>query len=312
MEAAKGFSIQIASKVSGVGIHTIRAWERRYGTLHPDRDASGRRIYSEADIEKLTLLNDLCKMGHSIRHIAPLESDKLKDIRGKFEKVEKTRPQAAEDQEPFDAQEVLGHLISALEHYKLDIISHEISKIKKTLNLKKVVFEILVPLLNRVGVLVDQGILSIAQEHSLSSILKFHLGHVIYHHVQKPQRNQHKIVLSTPCDEHHEFGILMAALLCCHYGLDFGYLGVNLPAESLLEAADALDAGIIILGTSQAMDQESHKLDNYLEKVVRGLQKQQKVWVGGMGAFDIEHFQKIKNFTHVPSLTMLDRLLSNG
>ena len=47
------YNIQIASKLSGVGTHTLRAWEKRYGAVVPTRNDSGRRLYSDEDIEKL-------------------------------------------------------------------------------------------------------------------------------------------------------------------------------------------------------------------------------------------------------------------
>src|SRR5690348_12807740 len=47
---------------SGVGVSTLRAWERRFGFLEPERTPSGHRLYSEADLERvataLQLLGD--------------------------------------------------------------------------------------------------------------------------------------------------------------------------------------------------------------------------------------------------------------
>ena len=34
------------SRRLGVSAHVLRAWERRYGLLHPQRSASGYRLYS--------------------------------------------------------------------------------------------------------------------------------------------------------------------------------------------------------------------------------------------------------------------------
>ena len=53
------YNIQIASKLSGVGTHTLRAWEKRYGAVIPMRNESGRRLYSDDDVEKLRLLSEL-------------------------------------------------------------------------------------------------------------------------------------------------------------------------------------------------------------------------------------------------------------
>ncbi|HPZ50488.1 MAG TPA: MerR family DNA-binding transcriptional regulator, partial [Propionibacteriaceae bacterium] len=39
---------QLAQRV-GVTPHVLRAWEKRYGLLRPERTASGYRLYGSAD-----------------------------------------------------------------------------------------------------------------------------------------------------------------------------------------------------------------------------------------------------------------------
>ncbi|HZR98331.1 MAG TPA: MerR family transcriptional regulator [Chloroflexota bacterium] len=39
------------AQATGIPATTILAWERRYGLPRPDRDAAGRRRYSQADVE---------------------------------------------------------------------------------------------------------------------------------------------------------------------------------------------------------------------------------------------------------------------
>ena len=50
------FNIQVASQLSGVASATIRAWEKRYNAVVPERGDNQHRLYSEKDIEKLALL----------------------------------------------------------------------------------------------------------------------------------------------------------------------------------------------------------------------------------------------------------------
>ena len=49
------FNIQIASQLSDVAAATIRAWEKRYTAVVPSRAENGHRLYSETDIEKLSM-----------------------------------------------------------------------------------------------------------------------------------------------------------------------------------------------------------------------------------------------------------------
>ena len=51
-----GYSIGAAARLAGLNPQLIRAWEQRYGAVVAAREENGRRCYSAADVEKLTLL----------------------------------------------------------------------------------------------------------------------------------------------------------------------------------------------------------------------------------------------------------------
>ena len=76
-----GYSIGAVSRLTGISTHTLRIWERRYEAVVADRTDSGRRVYSKADIEKLSLLKSLSDNGSSIGQIANLSTEELKSRR---------------------------------------------------------------------------------------------------------------------------------------------------------------------------------------------------------------------------------------
>jgi DNA-binding transcriptional MerR regulator len=51
---------QVCSRV-GIKPHTLRYWEREF-ELKPDRNSAGRRIYTQAQVERLLLIK------HLVRH----------------------------------------------------------------------------------------------------------------------------------------------------------------------------------------------------------------------------------------------------
>ena len=81
----------MAAQISGLSTHTIRAWEKRYGALRPDRTETGRRQYSTEEIERLTLLSQLTNLGNSIGQIARLPDPELKEI---YQKLTHSRESA--------------------------------------------------------------------------------------------------------------------------------------------------------------------------------------------------------------------------
>lgn len=55
---------------AGVSVDTIRAWERRYELLQPERTAGGQRVYTEADLARLEEARRLLEEGWTIRAAA--------------------------------------------------------------------------------------------------------------------------------------------------------------------------------------------------------------------------------------------------
>lgn len=74
------YSIRAVSKRTGLTQHTIRAWEKRYQVLDPDRTSTNRRLYSESDVRKLLLLKEVMSHGHSIGQIAHLDTSELSGL----------------------------------------------------------------------------------------------------------------------------------------------------------------------------------------------------------------------------------------
>ncbi|EQC52800.1 MerR family transcriptional regulator [Bacteriovorax sp. DB6_IX] len=308
------FNIQVASNISGVSIHTLRAWEKRYQAVTPKRTETGRRVYSDDDIKKLKALNDLCSLGHSISSIANKEMNELQELLQKHGATHSVEADTAViTSNPALSKETLNHLLMALEGNRLDIISHELYNLRMTISPRELALEVISPLMGMVGKYSEEGRISIVQEHALSSIIKFHLGKFVFRSYEEKRKAGDLYIITTPENEYHEFGILLASLLCTHYGKNFFYLGPNLPAQSLAEAINSLGGNKIILGTSYSTcDTESPYLTNYINDVLSLIPKDVDLCVGGPGFFDTTKFQKKKNFNFFPTLNNLDLYLKNN
>ena len=73
------YAIGVVARRSQTHPETIRVWERRYELIVPGRSETGRRLYSENDIAKLTLVKRLTELGHSVSSLAKLSNDELRD-----------------------------------------------------------------------------------------------------------------------------------------------------------------------------------------------------------------------------------------
>ena len=61
-------------------VATLRIWEQRYQAVRPATARSGHRLYSSADVQRVTLLRDLTTQGHAIGSIAALDSAQLQAL----------------------------------------------------------------------------------------------------------------------------------------------------------------------------------------------------------------------------------------
>jgi DNA-binding transcriptional MerR regulator len=73
------FKIGTVSRLTGIPTDTIRMWERRYGAVEPHRSPSGTRVYTQEDVNRLTILKRLVDAGHSIGTVAELPTAQLEE-----------------------------------------------------------------------------------------------------------------------------------------------------------------------------------------------------------------------------------------
>lgn len=61
-------------------VATLRIWEQRYQVAAPETSASGHRLYSAADVQRLALLKQLTGLGHAIGALASLDMAQLQRV----------------------------------------------------------------------------------------------------------------------------------------------------------------------------------------------------------------------------------------
>ncbi|UCC14791.1 MAG: MerR family transcriptional regulator, partial [Gammaproteobacteria bacterium] len=69
------FPIRTVAELTGIASGTLRAWERRYGFVQPERSASGHRLYSRRDIQRLRNAQLLVDGGVSLGRVGNLLDD---------------------------------------------------------------------------------------------------------------------------------------------------------------------------------------------------------------------------------------------
>ncbi len=91
MSATEDFSIGTVSRLTGISQHTLRVWERRYKAVESGRSEGGQRLYSNEDVERLTLLKALVDRGDRIGQIASENTDALRARMATYQDHSQTR-----------------------------------------------------------------------------------------------------------------------------------------------------------------------------------------------------------------------------
>jgi DNA-binding transcriptional MerR regulator/methylmalonyl-CoA mutase cobalamin-binding subunit len=271
------YPIRAVSKLTGLSIDTLRAWERRYQAVTPERDVRGR-LYSEADVQRLNLLRSAVERGHAIGRLTTLSDTELQSLIESPMAVATAFNLASEgdDRQRIDLQSVF----SAIERFDYSGADQELGRLATLLSPRDLVHRVALPLMRQVGEACHNGQLSIAQEHLSSALLRNLLGALVRLSIRTDIPG--KLLFSTPAGELHEFGILLSAMLAASGGLGIVYLGINLPAEEIVTAASKSDVLAVVLGVVGAGDEKAvaYQIEQVRQVAVE-LPPRIELWIGG-------------------------------
>jgi DNA-binding transcriptional MerR regulator len=281
------YSVGAVVRLTGLSEHVLRAWERRYGAIVPRRSAGGTRRYSADDVTRLRLLAAAVAAGHPIRELAALSNEVLAAQSARPESLELPR---------------VDDLLATLARLDVVALERQLGLHLSALGVRPFLESIAIPLLREIGARWERGKLRPNEEHAASAALRGVLA-----------RAQHAIgggsagslVLATPSGEHHELGILMVALCAQEQGVRPLYLGCDLPADEIADAALRVRARVVGLGLvgldATAAEREVRALRRRLPRTV-------ELWLGGAGSASLA--SRPAGTIAVPDLAALETRLA--
>ncbi|HEY9052319.1 MAG TPA: MerR family transcriptional regulator [Gammaproteobacteria bacterium] len=249
------YPIRTLAELTGVSPNTLRAWERRYGLLKPERTAKGHRLYGTQDIELIRNIVRLLNQNHSIseavrivRHGEGEASSALSetlDDWGNFQKL------ILQNVETFNEEGLDSVYNQALSMYPIDLVTENV----------------ILPVLKALGERWSSRDTGIAEEHFFSAYLRNKLGARL-HHESKRSRGQRILAACMP-NEHHELGLLLFCLAAISHGYRIIYLGTDMPLEQIPAAAKHTNVAAVLLSAtsinySEALKQQLVDLHNKL------------------------------------------------
>ena len=273
-ESPARYPIRAVSRLTGIGIDTLRAWERRHGAVTPVRDERGR-MYTDADVARLRLLRGAVEQGHSIGRLAGLTDTDLHRLAVPAGAIAAPATNPARP-----ASLDTAALSAALHEYDAAGIDQEIARLATVLRPLDLLRDVLMPALVQVGDDWHRGRAGIAQEHLMSSTVRHILGSFLRLYAQPDAKV--RLLFATPSGDRHEIGTLGAAMLAASSGLGVAYLGPDLPAREIVESVKPAGAQVLVLGLTTASAGKARERE--LRAIVRDLPRDVELWAGGRGA----------------------------
>jgi DNA-binding transcriptional MerR regulator/methylmalonyl-CoA mutase cobalamin-binding subunit len=271
-------SLNLVSKRTGISPQLIRTWEKRYQAVTPQRSATNRRLYSDADLEKLLLLKRATAMGLAISAVANLSIEELHEL------VDRKVVGSSTDTPPPLGNDAAGyHLencLRAIGNFDYAGLESALLNASSALGSQQMVETVIHPLMEKTGAFWLSGEFKIAQEHMASTIVRSLLGNMLVSarsSVESP-----RLVATTPSHQMHELGALMSAVTATSLGWAAYYLGPNLPVEEVADAALRHNADAIALSITYPTTDPLLSTD--LQRLRKIVGADIPILIGGQGA----------------------------
>lgn len=253
-----GLNIAAVARRTGVGEHTLRKWEQRYGVLRPTRTDGGQRRYSEDDVGRVEWLAARLREGYRIGEAAAM--------------LTATPGEAPSN--PEELRDALLATASCRRKSLTPLLDHAftIYPLEQTLS------EVIAPCLVAIGDGWAKGELTVGQEHLTTAAVRARLERTL---TETRGAVRGVAVLACAPGEQHEIGLLMLACLLRADGWDVIYLGQSTPVEDAVALAAEHDASL--LAYSVTMGEHAEALEASFE-AMRGRHGMPSIVIGGASA----------------------------
>jgi DNA-binding transcriptional MerR regulator len=241
------------SKRSGVSPELLRAWERRYGLLHPTRSAGGLRLYSTADLERVRLMRLHLASGVAAAEAASLAL-----------RENTASPSSARDE-----------LAEALDSYDEPRAQALFDRQLAVMTVDALLSDVVMPYLRDLGDRWQRGEVTVAQEHFAAAVLR---GRLLGLARGWGLGVGPLAVLACLPGEQHDLGLIAFGLALRARGWRIVHLGPDAPLETVEDACRRLEPGLVVL---HAVTRERVEP---VAAAIRDLARHHRVALGGAAA----------------------------
>lgn len=241
-ENTAGLTIKVVAERTGVSVHTLRAWERRYGVPSPNRNENNRyRLYDEADIADVLFIKQEIDKG-----VAPAQASLMLRLRLA------QSAHAAEGQSGQPTATAQTALLDAFAQSDEMTARQVLDEAFAVLAPEQVALHVIEPTMNEIGERWMRGEMTVWQEHMASNVVQQKLGAVLQAQPALPPTAPLLAAACAPLEE-HQLGLITLALVARRQGWRVAYLGQGTPLDAIAGLERAYKPNIIAVSVTTVL-----------------------------------------------------------
>ena len=236
------YNIGAVTRLTGIPITTLHAWERRYGFPHPSgRTVGGHRLYSEKDV---TLLRSVkAQIGQGLAARQAVTAVQKMDLEGRQPGNPVELPGTVSLPSPSPAGR--AQLAEALFQHDLRRADQLLAEMLAFSSPEEITLNVIGLVLAELGEAWEAGSITVSDEHLASNYLRQRL--LMWLVTGPPPRTANPIVLACAPGEWHEGSLLMLGVLLRRRGWPVAYLGQNVPFADLATFVEQVQPPLVVL-----------------------------------------------------------------
>jgi methanogenic corrinoid protein MtbC1 len=249
------YTIKEAGVRTGIAVPLLRAWERRYGIVTPDRSRTGYRLYDDEAIARLRAMRRLVDDGWtpSTASSAILSGDPAALAAGRGPTEEGGPADAGSATAGTGDDSLVDAFLAAAIGLDADATEAVLDRMFGAGSFEHVADEILMPALAAIGDAWADGRLGVAGEHAASHAALRRLA-AAYQAGGRPAPSHGAILVGMPPGVRHELGALAFSTAARRARLPVLYLGPDLPVEDWVTTSRVTNAQAAVIGVPTAGD----------------------------------------------------------
>ena len=260
------YPIRKVSELTGINPVTLRAWERRYGLIKPERTPKGHRLYTDEHIQLIRRILGFIEQGVSIGQVKLMLAD------GHSPLMEQQSPQPG-DRDAWDAYR--SRMLQAIADFDEIALDNSYNDALSLYPIELVTRLLIQPMLHELRQRRSNQPLGEVEIHFFHTYLRNKLG-ARFHHQVTQTRGKRLLAGCLP-NEFSEVELLLFSLKAMTRGYRPILLGPNLALEQLpLTLSRSHCEALVLYGS---IEPPSSLLQSHLPAMVQKLRE--PVFIGG-------------------------------